>query len=228
MSRVALVLVSHSDALARGLAELAGQMAPGVRLVPVGGTDDLGLGTSFDRIEASLREVTAEGGAAVVLADLGSAVLTVESVLDLDDALNVRLAGGPFVEGAVAAAVAAHGGASVGEVVAAAENAAVSLRGAARDADRESTSDAGPGGEQFVTLRNPLGLHARPAAVLARMIAGYDARVLVDGVDGASVLELMKLGAQQGRELRVSAEGPQADEAVAAVVAAVAEGFGEV
>jgi PTS hybrid protein len=77
-------------------------------------------------------------------------------------------------------------------------------------------------------LRNPLGLHARPAAIVARMIAGYDARVRVNGVDAASVLQLMKLGAVQGQEIVVEAEGPQATEARDALLAAVEGGFGEV
>ena len=78
-----------------------------------------------------------------------------------------------------------------------------------------------------VTVRNPLGLHARPAAVLSRMLAGYDAKVQVDGANGASVLALMKLGATQGHVLQLEAEGSQAAEAVAAVVEAVEGGFGE-
>ena len=78
-----------------------------------------------------------------------------------------------------------------------------------------------------VTVRNPLGLHARPAAVLARMLAGYDAKVQVDGANGASVLALMKLGATKGHELQVEAEGSQAAAAVAAFVEAVEGGFGE-
>ena len=83
--RVALVLVSHSRALAEGAVELAGQMAPGVLLIAAGGMDDGGLGTSFDAIEAALATATADGGSAVVLTDLGSAVLTAESVLELAD-----------------------------------------------------------------------------------------------------------------------------------------------
>ena len=53
-------------------------------------------------------------------------------------------------------------------------------------------------------------------------------RAVFDGVNGASVLELMKLGATGGQELSVVADGRQADEAVEAVVAAVEGGFGEV
>jgi PTS hybrid protein len=79
-----------------------------------------------------------------------------------------------------------------------------------------------------VTLRNRLGLHARPAAILARLMAGFDAAVEVDGVNAASVLELMKLGAAGGRELDVRVRGPQRAEALAALIEAVEGGFGEV
>jgi len=232
-ARVALVLVSHSRALAEGAVELAGQMAPGVLLIAAGGTDDGGLGTSFDAIEAALAAATADGGSAVVLTDLGSAVLTAESVLELADpdvASRVRLADAPFVEGAVAAAVTADGGADLAAVHASAEAAGGMFAGSS-SAAAEGGAEA-PGAQDgvvrgTVTVRNPLGLHARPAAVLARMLAGYDAKVQVNGANGASVLALMKLGATQGHELTVEAEGPQAQAAVSAFVEAVEGGFGE-
>ncbi|WP_426595211.1 dihydroxyacetone kinase phosphoryl donor subunit DhaM [Cellulomonas sp. McL0617] len=229
-ARVALVLVSHSRALAEGAAELAGQMAPGVLLIAAGGMDDGGIGTSFDAIEAALGTATANGGSAVVLTDLGSAVLTTESVLELADAdvaARVRLADAPFVEGAVAAAVTAHGGADLSAVLASAEAAGGMFASPAAPAAEAPVAQDGVV-RATVTVRNPLGLHARPAAVLARMLAGYDAKVQVDGANGASVLALMKLGATEGHELRVEAEGPQAADAVAALVEAVEGGFGEV
>lgn len=230
-SRVAIVLVSHSSQLARGAAELAGQMAPDVDLVPVGGGPDGGLGTSVDRVGERVRAAVATAGAAVVLADLGSAVLTVESVLELwEDEVGdrVRLADAPFVEGAVAAAVAAQGGGDLAAVLAAAEDAGSHFARSAPTQETFTPDEDAPVVVRPVTVRNPLGLHARPAAVLARTVAGFDATVLVDGVDGASVLELMKLGATGGRELTLRASGPQAQEAVDAAVAAVESGFGEV
>ena len=236
-ARVALVLVSHSRLLAQGAVELAAQMAPGVLLLPAGGTDDDGLGTSYDRVSGAIEEALAATGGVVVLADLGSAVMTVESVLDLEDGFDGRaaLADAPFVEGAVAAAVTAHGGGDIAEVLASAEHAGSTFAvpaDAARDDGRSggpAASGDGEGGaaSAHVALRNPLGLHARPAAVLARLVAGYDATVTIDGVNGASVLELMKLGAAGGHELAVAASGPQAREALAAVVEAVEGGFGE-
>ncbi len=231
---VALVLVSHSRAIAEGAVDLAGQMAPGVLLLAAGGTEDGGLGTSFDAVESAVARAVDDGRSAVVLADLGSAVLTAESVLDLADpdvAARVRIADAPFVEGAVAAAVTAHGGADLEQVVAAAEHAGTMFGGAEPGA-AGGAAEGGAADDGVVrgtaVLRNPLGLHARPAAIVARMLAAYDAKVRINGANAASVLELMKLGATQGAELRIEAEGSQAVEARDALVAAVHEGFGEV
>ena len=121
---VGIVLVSHSAALAEGTAYLAAQVSGGmVTIVAAGGTDEGDLGTSAAKVERGLRE--ADGGAGVVvLPDLGSAVLTVRAVLeDHGEAASVLLADAPFVEGAVAATVAAAGGADIKAVAAAAEEA---------------------------------------------------------------------------------------------------------
>jgi phosphoenolpyruvate---glycerone phosphotransferase subunit DhaM len=231
---VALVLVSHSADLARGTAELAAQMAPGVEILPVGGTADGGIGTDFDGVQAAIERGAAGGRGVAVMTDLGSAVLTTESVLeflDPDVAERTVLADAPFVEGTVAAAVTAHGGASLAEVREAAEAAGHTFAGSAAAAAAPGELSGEPADGVLrarVTLRNPLGLHARPAAVVARMLAGYDAKVRVNGVNAASVLELMKLGATQGHELSIEAEGPQAAEARDALVSAVESGFGEV
>ncbi|MFC8190436.1 dihydroxyacetone kinase phosphoryl donor subunit DhaM [Cellulomonas sp. NPDC057328] len=242
-AQVALVLVSHSRALAEGAAEVAGQMAPGVLIVPAGGLDDGGIGTSYARVEQAVAQASADGRAVVVLTDLGSAVMTTESVLDMADAGladRVRLADAPFVEGAVAAGVTAHGGGDLAAVLASAHDAGGTFAGWAPGQGEPASGD-GPavvdGGSAqadadgvvrgSAVLRNRLGLHARPAAVLARALAAYDARVRVNGANGASVLELMKLGAQQGDRLDVVAEGPQAADAVHRLVTAVEEGFGE-
>lgn len=235
---VALVLVSHSAQLAEGVRELALQMAPGVSFHLAGGLPDGSLGTDFEAVDAALRAGAASPGGAVVLTDLGSAVLTVEAALELaDEAVRARvhLADAPLVEGAVAAAVAAHGGGSATEVLDAAEHAGstfadragrtLAVRGWEPGTDEE---DAVVTIAREVVVPNPMGLHARPAAILARMVARLDAAVRIDGVNAASVLELMKLGVVGGASVRVEAEGPAASEAVAAVVEAIEGGFGEV
>lgn len=255
-ARVALVLVSHSAELARGTAELAEQMAPDVLIRGVGGGPDGGLGTSLDAVQKVLGDVLATladsaardigtgdgtGGGIVVLGDLGSSVLTVEAALELDESLtdHVVLARAPFVEGAVAAAVTAHGGADLAAVLESA-NASVRMFAAveaarspeAGGAPSDGAADGGAGGEtetsRTVIVRNPLGLHARPAALVSRKVAELGATMTIDGVDASSVLQLMALGATQGRELRVEATGERAAEAVATVVEMIHAGFGEV
>ncbi|WNB86790.1 HPr family phosphocarrier protein [Cellulomonas sp. ATA003] len=76
-------------------------------------------------------------------------------------------------------------------------------------------------------LRNRLGLHARPAARLVRTASGFDATIAVNGADAKSVLALVALGAVGGQQLVVTASGPDAPQAVRAVVAELEEGFGE-
>ena len=120
---VALVIVSHSAKLADGIVELAEQMARDVPLRAAGGTDDGRIGTSFDKVYDALIELRQADHDVVILTDLGSATMTVESVLDFldDDELeHVRFADGPLVEGAVAAAVTAQVGGTLAEVAQAA------------------------------------------------------------------------------------------------------------
>ena len=117
---VGIVLVSHSVELARGLAQLAGQVAGGeARVVPAGGLGDL-LGTSSEVVEAAIAEAD-QGDGVVILADLGSSILTIRGILDHQPNGHIRLADAPLVEGAVAAAVTAAAGLTLEEVVVAAE-----------------------------------------------------------------------------------------------------------
>lgn len=120
---VSLVIVSHSVQLAAGVVELASQMAKDVEMRAAGGTDDGRVGTSFDKVNDAVNELRATGHDVAVLTDLGSATMTVESVLDLldeEEATHVRFADGPLVEGAVAAAVTAQVGGDLDAVVGAA------------------------------------------------------------------------------------------------------------
>ncbi|MEW1960275.1 dihydroxyacetone kinase phosphoryl donor subunit DhaM [Kineococcus sp. NPDC059986] len=119
---VRVVLLSHSADVARGVADLAGQMASTATVVPVGGTADGRLGTDADALEAAVEAGLAAGEEVAVLVDLGSAVLTARTVLaELPAGAGVALVDAPFVEGAVAAVVTASTGAGLAEVVAQAE-----------------------------------------------------------------------------------------------------------
>ena len=116
---IAFVIVSHSAKLAQGVVELAQQMAKDIEFRAAGGTDDGGIGTSFDAIYSAVEELTEAGHQVVLLTDLGSADMTVEAVLEVVDGDVVRFCPGPLVEGAVAAAVTAQVGGDLDAVVAA-------------------------------------------------------------------------------------------------------------
>ena len=121
---VGLVLVSHSPRIAEGTAELVQQMAGEVELVAVGGDSDGGFGTDPERIEAAVRDLDVEE--VLVFMDLGSAVLSAETVLEMlpsETKEKVRLVDAPFVEGAFAAGVVASAGADAEECVEAAMEA---------------------------------------------------------------------------------------------------------
>ena len=242
---VGLVIVSHSAKLAEGVRELAAQMAREVRIAPAGGTDEGGIGTSLEKISAAIAAADS-GEGVLLLADLGSAVMTAETAVEfLDDEqrARVRLADAPLVEGTVAAAVAAQSGRPLSAVLQEAEAAGhlpspaappagtpAGGRDATADQDEE-TEDLDPAGAGVHTgsweIINPAGLHARPAAAVAQAMSGLDAEVRINGVDAKSVMMLMTLGLGQGQTLTLSARGPDAARAVDLMAAEVRNGFGE-
>jgi dihydroxyacetone kinase phosphotransfer subunit len=125
---VGIVLVSHSGTLADGLRDMVSQVAGAdVPVATAGGTEDGRLGTSAPRIAEAVRAVLDGADTAVVLLDLGSAALSLELALEElsdTDRQRVRVTEAPLVEGAILAAVQASVGATIDEVVAAAESAA--------------------------------------------------------------------------------------------------------
>lgn len=78
-------------------------------------------------------------------------------------------------------------------------------------------------------VSNKLGLHARPAALLAKEACRFKSSVLVakDGVEvnGKSVMGLMLLAAESGSMVSITANGPDEKEAVAAIGELFAQGF---
>lgn len=77
--------------------------------------------------------------------------------------------------------------------------------------------------KQFTyVIKDELGIHARPAGLLAKLAKGYGSTVVTVSKDGKSVkasqlMKLMGMGIKQGNEVTVSAEGPAEEEAIAAV-----------
>ena len=85
--------------------------------------------------------------------------------------------------------------------------------------------------ERELDILNSRGLHARASAKFVKCAEGFDAQVTVSregqSVPGTSIMGLMMLAAAQGTSILVSAEGRQAEEALAALAALVANRFGE-
>ena len=120
---VGLVIVAHSAKLAEGVREVAGQMAGETVVIrAAGGAANGALGTNTEAIAHAIAEAE-QGEGVLVLMDLGSAVLSAETALELlgeEVARRVRLSNAPLVEGAVVAAVEASIGRTLDEVAEAA------------------------------------------------------------------------------------------------------------
>ena len=82
-----------------------------------------------------------------------------------------------------------------------------------------------------VTIRNKKGLHARASAKFVKCAETFKAQVRVtregQTVGGTSIMGLMMLAAGPGTTIFIEAEGPDAPEAIDALVALVEDGFGE-
>ena len=83
----------------------------------------------------------------------------------------------------------------------------------------------------LVTIRNIKGLHARASAKFVKCAESFEAEVMVtrDGqsVGGTSIMGLMMLAASPGSELLIEVTGPEARQALDALVTLVQDGFGE-
>ncbi|SFR68800.1 phosphotransferase system, enzyme I, PtsI [Microbacterium azadirachtae] len=242
MGAVGIVAVSHSLRLAEAAQELAAQMVPGaavpIALAAGAGTDADGspiLGTDATRVAEAIDELAGTCDGVLVLMDLGSAVMSAEFALELRASdVPVRLASAPFVEGLLAAAVTAAQGASLDEVAAEANGALVAK--SAQLEDEQQTPAAAPtpaapraDGEvvRTVVVRNPAGVHARPAALIGQAAQGAPLRLRLlpagEPVPAASMMRLLAFGARRGDEVELEGERG----AVERVAALFDDGFGE-
>jgi PTS hybrid protein len=126
---VGVLIVSHSNKVASGVLELATQMAgSNLSIAAVGGTSSGEIGTDPDAILSALRQVLTSDGV-IILADLGSAVMSAETVIEAEGIQGqVTIANAPLVEGSVIAALEASLGKGLPEVVAAAEAAGTMVK----------------------------------------------------------------------------------------------------
>jgi phosphocarrier protein FPr len=242
---VGIVLVSHSHAIAEGAAELARQMGgEDVRIETAGGLDtpDHQIGTDAVLVEQAIERAWSEDGV-LVLMDLGSAVLSAEMALDLlpeHMREKVLLTEAPFVEGAVAAAVTSRIGSPLERVAEeargglAAKAAHLGVETIAEVPAPATGTDAGGSASAELVVETAHGLHARPAAQLVRTAASFDADVRVTNlsagrgpVSARSLNSVATLGVGHGDRIEVTATGPQAREAIEALVALAERNFDE-
>lgn len=244
---VGIVIVSHSATLAAGVQELVAQMAPGVPLALAGGTEnpDEPIGTDPIRVLQAIEAVYSADGV-LVLMDLGSAIMSAEAAIELlapEEQAQIYLCEAPLVEGALAAAVAAAGGAAIAQVLQEARQAQpaklAQLTPVLRAASLSSVITATQVDDstspitltQAFTIPNPLGLHARPAARLVNIAGRHDAIITISkGTQTAvasSINQLLTLGARQGDEVTVCVRGPEAAAALATIAALMADNLGD-
>ena len=227
---IGIVVVSHSAKLAEGVCDLARQVGQGrVRIAAAGGTTDPEnpIGTDAFQVLQAIESVYSEEGVLVFM-DLGSALLSAGVALEMlggERSARVELCAAPLVEGAVAAASLAAAGAGLAEIALEAQNALAGKVG--QRPPQPPAEDTGASEEALVQLTNPLGLHARPAAQVVRLARRYRARVTLDNVEASSINAVLGLGARQGRQLRVRAQGAEAREALAALVDFIQSGCGD-
>ena len=125
MAKFGVVLVSHSEYIAKGLKELVDEMNDGsVQVVAAGGADGR-IGTSAIKIQGAIESVE-DCDHILIYADLGSSILSAETAIDLIDedlAEKVQLVDAPIVEGALAGVVQGTISDDVADVIKASEDA---------------------------------------------------------------------------------------------------------
>ncbi len=245
---VGLVIVSHSEKLAQGAAELAQLMTKQkVAIVAAGGMGNNDLGTSADIIQHAIESVASPDGVLVFL-DMGSAVLSTEMALEMlsdEQREHVLLTFAPIVEGAVAAAIDATLGHSLQEVKAAAEQTASkkhlqNLKPITQDTESMTEQESVPQSVETLpanalegeyTLINPSGLHARPASLFVQTSAQFKAKIAVRTGKGQaradSMSALLSLAARKGETIAIRASGEDAQAALDALGELVRIGFYE-
>jgi len=240
---VGIVIVSHSRPLAVAVQNLVHAMTgDGLPLaIAAGAGDDRSdLGTDAVEIMEAIQSVMSDQGV-LVLMDMGSAILSAETALDfLEEAqrAKVRICSAPLVEGAVAAGVTANLGQSLEDV---AREAQQSLRLKSHHLHENEPPAAPPapvatatGNSITITIKNPHGLHARPAARFIKECGRFGAEIVVENltrhrgpVPAKSMAALASLEILHGHEIRISAKGADAAAALQAIKGLADDQFGE-
>lgn len=85
--------------------------------------------------------------------------------------------------------------------------------------------------QQNIVISNKLGLHARASAKLTQMASRFSSEIWISRndrrVNAKSIMGVMMLAAGLGSTVRLETEGPDQDEAMAALVGLINDKFGE-
>ena len=77
------------------------------------------------------------------------------------------------------------------------------------------------------TIQDALGIHARPAGQLVKVVKGFSSKVMIEkagkSVDATRLMSLMGLGVRHGSTITVTAEGPDEEEAAARMLVLLQE-----
>ncbi|HEY0791829.1 MAG TPA: phosphoenolpyruvate--protein phosphotransferase [Chthoniobacterales bacterium] len=240
---VGLVLVSHSRALADAATDLV-RRTVGSEL-PIAAAGGVGegraeLGTDALDIQSAIQGLRTTDGV-LVLMDMGSAVLSAETALDLFDSRPaVRLCAAPLVEGAVAAGIQAQAGSSLETVTEAARR---SLEPKEEQLNGERIDAAGPAPLRVpdrpeevleVEITNPHGLHLRPVSRLLAVLSALDVQVTLENatmgggrVQADSLVEISRLQLRRGHLARFTVSGRDAAKALAQIRELAERRFGD-
>lgn len=85
--------------------------------------------------------------------------------------------------------------------------------------------------EREVEISNEVGIHVRPASMLVEIASKFESEIWIEKngqeANGKSIMSLLLLSAEKGSKIKIKAEGPDAEEAVKALVNIVEKKFGE-
>ncbi|SNR74802.1 phosphoenolpyruvate--protein phosphotransferase [Puniceibacterium sediminis] len=233
---IGIVIVSHSRKLSDGLKDVADAMTQvPIPIASAGGVDDPDhpLGTDGIRVLDAIRDVMSDDGV-LVFADIGSAKLNAEMAMDLlepEEQTKVQFCDAPLVEGVLAAAVQIAAGSSLEDAMREARQAVPAPTEAVKQ--QQDTAQTGGVSREF-TIRNPLGLHARPAASLVSAMNAFSGDIRLrnvtkgkTSVNAKSINGVMLSEVARNDRILMVADPAEAEAVFAAIDQLIQENFGE-
>lgn len=247
---VGLVLVSHSKALVEAALTLVKELSP--IPIPIAGAGGVGenkreLGTDATDILEAIKEVFSEDGV-LILADMGSAILSSEFALELLDSLEakkVKICPAPIIEGAVAAAVQIGLNRSLEDVdkearlgLSAKEEHLLPHSFPEKEDNKSFLQVDFETNPQVISrvfkVKNQHGLHARPISRLIQTAAQFSAKIGVKNItknttiaDAESLIALGRLQAEKNDEIMFFALGEDAIQSLDALEALHNTNYGD-